>query len=157
ENIIISVVGDTTASDITQLIDKSFAKLPEKYTPDTSVADVEIPRQADTKTISHDIPQTMVIFGLPGLKRPDPDYIAGYVMNYIIGGNGLSSRLGNEIRVKRGLAYTVRTQLEPKVHTGALRGIFSTRNDQAKNALDALKSTLADYMKSGVSQAELDD
>lgn len=157
ENIILSVVGDVTPAEITALIDKSFTDLPAKYDPDNSIADITVPAEPSSNVISHDMPQTMVIFGLAGLKRTDPDYIAAYVMNYLIGGDGLSARLGSEIRVKRGLAYAVRSMLEPKVHAGSWRGMFSTRNDQAKNALEALRATLAEFARNGATQQELDD
>lgn len=157
QNVIISVVGDVTPQEISALIDQSLSDLPATYNPDSSIADVAIPSEASSQVVAHDMPQTMVIFGLPGLKRQDPDYIAAYVMNYLIGGDGLSSRLGSEIRVKRGLAYVVRSMLEPKAHSGSWRGMFSTRNEQAKNALDALRTTLADFAKNGATQSELDD
>jgi len=157
ENILISVVGDISPVEITSIIDAKFASLPEKYSPDSSVADVAFPAEPATVLVKHEIPQTMVSFGLSGLKRNDPDYIPGYVMNYILGGNGLSSRLGQEIRVKRGLAYAATSQLRPKAHIGLWQGMFSTRNDQAKLAMETLKNTLAEYAKNGITQTELDD
>jgi zinc protease len=157
ENIVISVVGDITADEISAVVDKRFISLPEKYTPDSNVPDVSIPSQPDVVTIEHQMPQTMVTFGLAGLRRADPDYLTAYVVNHLIGGNGLSSRFGKEIRVKRGLAYSVNTQLMPKAHAGVWRGMFSTRNAEVKNAIAALRETLANYAKNGVAQAELDD
>ncbi len=157
ENIIISVVGDTTPAEISALLDKNLSALPAHYAPDSSVAEVQVPSAPDMKIIKHTMPQTMVAFGLAGMKRDDPDYIAGYVMNYILGGSGLSSRLAKEIRVKRGLTYGVNTQLAPKKYTGVWRGMFSTQNAQAKNALAALNEVLAATKKNAVTEEELAD
>ena len=157
ENIIISVVGDITPADISALVDKHLAALPERYAPDSTVGDVAMPPQPDTTVIKHDMPQTMVAFGLNGLKRADPDYIPAYVMNHMLGSGGLGSRLAREIRIKRGLAYSVTTQLSPKNHAGLWRGMFATRNAQAKNALAALTEVLAETAKNGVTEGELAD
>lgn len=157
ENIVISVVGDITPADISAIVDKDLGALPAHYAPDSKLADIEIPATPDKKIIDFDIPQSMVAFGLPGLKRSDPDFIAAYVMNYIIGGSGLNSLLAQEIRVKRGLAYTVRSQLEPKIHAAIWRGMFSTRNEQVENAITALQNTLSDYAKNTTTQPALDD
>ncbi len=157
ENMIVSVVGDITPAEISALLDKNLADLPAHYAPDSSVVEVQVPPVPDMKIIKHTMPQTMVAFGLAGLKRDDPDYIAGYVMNYILGGSGLSSRLAKEIRVKRGLTYGVNTQLAPKKYAGVWRGMFSTQNAQAKNALAALNEVLAATKKNAVTEEELAD
>ena len=57
------------------------------------------------------VPQPTAVFGLPGIMRDDPDFIPGYVANYILGGGGFSSRLMDEVRVKRGLTYGISTSL----------------------------------------------
>lgn len=157
ENAIISVVGDTTPAEISTLLDKTLTALPANYTPDSAVADVAAPSAPESKVVQHTMPQTMVAFGLEGLKREDPDYIAAYVMNYMIGGAGLNSRLSKEIRVKRGLTYGVSTQLSPKQHSGLWRGMFATKNAQAKNAMAALNDVLAETKKNGVTESELVD
>jgi len=157
ENIIISVVGDITPEEITALVDARFSELPASYAPDREVADIAFPDKPDTVIVKHTMPQTMVSFGLGGLKRDDPDYIAATIVNYMVGGSGLNSRLAREIRVKRGLAYSVRSQLDTRMHAGTWRGMFSTRNDQAKNALAAVHEVLVEYMKTGVSERELAD
>ena len=57
------------------------------------------------------VPQPTAAFGLPGIMRQDPDFIPGYVANYILGGGDFSSRLMDEVRVKRGLTYGISTSL----------------------------------------------
>ena len=103
------------------------------------------------------MPQSMLRFGLAGFKRSDPDYIAFYVANQIIGGDGLASKLAAELRIKRGLTYGIRTQMVPKTHASLWQGMFSVKNHEAKNALAALREILAQYLKNGVTEIELAD
>ena len=76
-----------------------------------------------------------------GIKRNDPDYYAGFVMNDILGGgSGLTSRLATEIREKRGLAYSVYSQLEPLTHSASMAAADSPRatNKVGATALETL-------------------
>ena len=61
--------------------------------------------------INLDVPQTVINFGGPGVARDDPDFMAAYIVNHIYGAGSLTSRLYNEVREKRGLAYSIRTSL----------------------------------------------
>lgn len=157
QNMVIAVVGDMTPAELKPLLDKHLGKLAEHYTPDKKVADVRL-REASKQVVTEfDIPQAMVLFGMNGLKREHPDYYAAHIMNQIIGGSGLTSRLGIEIRQKRGLAYSVSSHLEPMSHSAAWRGSFSTRNEKAGEALNVLRDTLRDFSKNGPTDKEMDD
>ena len=157
ENIVISVVGDITPAELADLLDKNLANLPEKYAPDTVVSDIKLPETAKQIVISQDIPQTMVRFGMQGIKRDDPDFIPAFIMNYMLGGGGLTSRLAVEIREKRGLTYGINTSLAPMRHGELFEGSFATRNEKVGEAIVALKETLKDYANNGASEAELAD
>ena len=89
-----------------KLLDKTFGGLPAKASL-TPVADVEAAKPPQRAFIPLDVPQTVVTFGGPGIRRDDPNFMAAYVVNHILGGGGLSSRLYKEVREKRGLAYSV--------------------------------------------------
>ena len=158
ENMLIAVSGDITPEELSRLLEANLAKLPEHFTPTTQVAEVKLPTKGETVTIPFDIPQTMVLFGTQGLKRNDPDYFNGYVMNHILGGGGsLNSRLNQEIRAKRGLAYSVNTRIDPMTHGASWMGGFSTRNEKAGDAVKALLDTLKDFVAHGPTQAQLAD
>ena len=75
------------------------------------------------------MPQTAIRLGGMGLKRDDPDFIAAYVADQILGGGTFSSRLYSAVREKRGLAYSVGTGLVPYDHAGAF--IAATSVDAA--------------------------
>lgn len=157
DNMILSVAGDITPEELTALMDTHFSTLPEKFTGEAAVKDANLPTTGTTKHTPLSIPQTMVRMVLPGLKRDDPDFMAAHVMNYILGDGSLNSRLGEEIREKRGLAYSVGASLEPMDHAGLLSIEFATRNDQAEDAIAVAKQTLTEFVEQGISEHELAD
>lgn len=157
ENIIISVVGDVNKEEITRLVDEHFSAMPDHYQPDSKVVDTVFPSVADTIFISHDMPQTLIKVGLPGIARSDPDFIAAYILNHIIGGSGLGSRLADAIRIKRGLTYSISTGLNPKTHANEWIGMFSTRSGKAEEAVEVFKNILQEVAEHGVTAEELAD
>src|SRR6202162_77569 len=102
----VAVVGDVDPATLGKLLDHTFGGLPAKASL-TPVADVEAAKPPQRAFIPLDVPQTVVTFGGPGIKRHDPNFMSGYVVNHILGGGGLSSRLYREVREKRGRAYSV--------------------------------------------------
>jgi zinc protease len=103
------------------------------------------------------VPQPTIMFGLPGIMRADPDYIPGYVANYILGGGGFSSRLTAEVRVKRGLTYGISTSLTAYRKASIMVGSVATRADAVRQTIQVVKDTLADFAATGPTQSELDD
>ena len=120
ENLKIAVVGDIDAASLGKLLDQTFGGLPAKASL-TPVADIEAARPPQREFIPLDVPQTVVTFGGPGIKRNDPNFMAAYVVNHILGGGSLSSRLYREVREKRGLAYSVYDSLLWMDHSAAVR------------------------------------
>lgn len=158
DNLLIAVVGDITPDELKQLMDKHLTKLPQKYAPEVKIEETQLPARTEQKVIENDIPQTMVLFGAGALKRDDPMYYASYVMNEILGGSGaLTSKLGVAIREKRGLAYSVYTQITPLAHAAYWRGGLATRNGKVGEALSVLRSELKEFSEKGPTDAELAD
>jgi len=158
ENMLISVVGDVTPAELGHLLDENFAGLSAHYTPDVKLENVRLPEKSQQLVTDYAVPQTTVLFGENGLKRSDPDYYAAYVMNQIIGGGGaLTSKLGIEIRQKRGLAYSMNSQLEPMMYSAAWVGEFATRNEKVGAAMQVLRDTLHDFVQAGPTDQEMAD
>jgi zinc protease len=103
------------------------------------------------------VPQPTILFGLPGIMRSDPQFMAGYLANYIVGGGGFSSRLTDEVRVKRGLTYGITTELLPLHRASIMVGSVATRADAVRQTIQVVHDTLADFAQNGPTQAELDD
>jgi zinc protease len=152
----IAVVGDVDAATLGQLLDKTFGGLPAKASL-TPVADVEAAKPPQRTFISLDVPQTVVTFGGPGFKRNDPNFMAAYVVNHILGGGGLSSRLYHEVREKRGLAYSVYESLLWMDHSAVFVGNTGTRADRAGETVDAITAEVRRIAEDGPSQKELDE
>lgn len=157
ENIIVSVSGDITPAELTILLDKSLSNLTATYKPDVKISDISPPADNKQIVIEQDIPQTIIHFGVEGIKRSDPDYITAYVMNYLLGGGTLTSRLNTEIREKRGLTYSASSTLTQMKHAALFEGGFSTRNEKAGEAISALKQTLNELSQNGIDESELSD
>lgn len=156
-NIIISVVGDISEAELSELLAKNLDELPQVPNPDVTLTDIKLPTESAQVSINQDIPQTIINFGFEGLKREDPNYMAGYVMNYLLGNGSLTSKLNDEIREKRGLAYSVASSLIPMQHAGVFAGKVATRNEKAGETVSVLKQTLKDFADKGISEAELAD
>ena len=155
-NLMVGVVGDITAADLARLLDSTFAALPE--TPrDGSVADTEPAAGGDLVVVERDVPQSVVVFGHGGLKRDDPDYYAAYVVNYILGGGGFSSRLYEEVREKRGLAYSVYSYLNPLDHAALVVGGVGTANARVAESLSLIRAEWTRMATEGPTEQELAD
>lgn len=155
QGLIIGVVGDITPEQLAPLLDRTFGPLPAGH-PAIAVSETTI---ASGRIIvePRDIPQSVAVFGAPGIKRDDPDWFAAYVMNYILGGGGFSSRLTEEVREKRGLAYSVYSYLLPMDHAGILMGGVATQNARVKQSLDLIRQELARMAEHGPEESELAD
>jgi zinc protease len=152
----IAVVGDVDPATLGKLLDQTFGGLPAKASL-TPVADVEAAKPPQRAFIPLDVPQTVVTFGGPGIKRNDPKFMAGYVVNHILGGGGLSSRLYKEVREKRGLAYSVYESLLWMDHSALFIGNTGTRADRAGETVDAITKEVRRMADDGPTQQELDE
>jgi zinc protease len=152
----IAVVGDVDPATLGKLLDQTFGGLPAKASL-TPVADIEAAKPPQRAFIPLDVPQTVVTFGGPGFKRHDPNFMAGYVVNHILGGGTLSSRLYHEVREKRGLAYSVYESLLWMDHSAVFVGNTGTRADRAGETIDAIDKEVRRMAEDGPTQQELDE
>ncbi len=152
----VGIVGDITPDQAKTLLDSLFGGLSAKNQA-APVSDYRPQTQGKTQVLRHAIPQSVVLFGQDGLKRDDPDWYAAYVMNYILGGGGFSSRLMSEVRVKRGLAYGIYSYLVPHDHAALIEGSVGTRNDKVAETIQITKAEWARMAQGGVTEQELAD
>jgi zinc protease len=154
QNLKIAVVGDIDAETLKPLLDRTFGALPEK--PDlvsiTNVAPRGLGRRVE---VSLDVPQTVVDFGGPGISRQDPDFMAAYLVNHILGGGSSDSRLYQEVREKRGLAYSVSDNLVWLDHAAVLLGGTATRADRAGDTIDLIEKEIRRFADGGPTAGEL--
>ncbi|MEL6287677.1 MAG: pitrilysin family protein [Pseudomonadota bacterium] len=150
------VVGDITPKELGAMLDEVFGDLAAKSGAQP-VADVTFPESGITKVIDMDVPQSVAQFGHRAFAREDDDFIASFILNYIIGGGGFNSRLMEEVREKRGLAYSVYSYVAPYEHASVFRGGVATKNEEINRSIDVIRGVLTRMAKEGPSQVELDN
>ena len=153
-NLVVGASGDVAPEEIARLVDIALAGLPARAAS-IVVPEAVFPESGATQVVRLPLTQSIVIFGLPGIKRGDPDFYAAYVMNYILGGGGFTSRLYQEVREKRGLAYSVYSYLAPLERAGLYMGGVATRNNGVAETLDIIRSEIAGLATRNISADEL--
>jgi zinc protease len=152
---ILVVVGDVSRDEIRSKVLHQMETWPSEKIPEerfvTAFAD-----QKRTIKIDRPITQANIILGHRGVSRANPDYYALTVMNYILGGGGFSSRLIDEIRVKRGLAYSVASFFDPGRYPGSFQIVLQTKNSSAKEAIALSFQEMERIRKEPVSERELE-
>jgi zinc protease len=156
QNLKIAVVGDIDAETLKPLLDRVFGALPDKpdLVPIENVTAHGLGRRID---VSLDVPQSVVDFGGPGIARQDPDFMAAYIVNHILGGGTFTSRLYQEVREKRGLVYGVSDSLLWLDHAAVFIGGTATRADRTDETVDLVEKEIHRLAEDGPTAAELDE
>src|SRR5258706_1237643 len=154
DNLKIAVVGDIDAATLSTVLDSVFGDLPAK-SERKPFQDVIWQSASKQRIVQMPNPQSVVQFGFQGIKRKDPDFIPAYILNYVVGGGGFASKLMQEVREKRGLAYSVYTYLYPLEHAGIFAGGVATENKGVGQSLDIIKSELERAAQDGLTEDEL--
>jgi zinc protease len=150
----VAIVGDVDAQTAGALLDRTFGSLPARASlePVGRVAAQGLGRRIVTKL---DVPQAAVSFGGPGVSRSDPDFMAAYIVNHILGGGSFSSRLYREVREKRGLAYGISDSLVWLNQTALLLGHTATRADATGKTVEIIEQEARRLSEDGPTQDEL--
>ena len=154
DRLYVAVVGDVTPDQLKPLLDQAFGALPQK-SPPLTVPEAKVDDQGGIAVIERDLPQSILLFGAPAIKRDDPDFFAAYLANYTLGGGGFSSRLAKEVREKCGLVYGIDTDLVTLDHAGAIWGSAQTVNEKAAQVIDITRQEWAKMQADGPTETEL--
>jgi zinc protease len=157
DRLMVGVVGDITPEELKPLLDRAFADLPKTTGDVPQVPDVDPKGAGETVVVEKNVPQSWVVFGHGGLARDDPDYYAASLVNYILGGGSFASRLFNEVREERGLAYSVYSYLNPLDHSSVMGGGLGTGNAGVGKALSVVRDEWRRMAENGPTEAELAD
>jgi len=154
DNLKVAVVGDIDAGQLAVLLDQVFGGLPAKA--NLTAIDAVEPKAGPKQTlIEMDIPQSVATFGQAGMMRKDPDFIPAFILNYIIGGGSFASRLMEEVREKRGLAYSVYSYLDPMQRSAVYLGGVATKTDGMDKSLEVIRGVLTSMASDGPTEQEL--
>ena len=155
-NATIGVVGDIDPIALGHLLDRTLGGLPSTA-PAVTVAETRPAQVASLTVIRKPVPQSVVRFGMAGLKRSDPDFYAAYLLNHVLGGGSFTSRLYGEVREKRGLAYSVYSYLSTLDRAGLVMGGVASANERVAEALEVIRGELVRLREDGVTEEELRD
>ena len=160
DRVIVSMVGDVSKSEAQEIMQTLVKDLPQTGSsipplPELARSPVENLSEREI-TIPFDSQQAHIAMGMTAIARNNPDYFPLIVGNYALGGGGFVSRLMNEVREKRGLAYSVFSYFAPGQETGIFQAGLQTKNDQATMALDVMTETISQFIAKGPTQSELD-
>lgn len=152
----IVAVGDITEAELGEALDEVFGDLPKtaELLPVPFVKPVTGGRE---KWIEMNVPQAVAVFGVGAMLRKDPDFLIAFVLNQLVGGGGFASRLMEEVREKRGLAYSVYSYLQPFKHASLLSGGVATKSEAITQSLDVIRGELKKIAEDGPSAEEFEN
>jgi zinc protease len=150
----IGIVGNIDAAGAAALVDRVFGGLPAKaglaLIPDATPQGL-----GQRIAIDLDVPQSVLMIGGTGIARKDPDFVAAYVVNHILGGSAFSSRLYKEVREVRGLAYSVYSSVMPLDYAALFVSGTATRADRTGQTLDVMEAEIRKLAETGPTADEL--
>jgi zinc protease len=157
DNAILSIAGDLTQQEAEDMVAKAFGSWEAAPIPELQIEPPPSLNKIETKIINKDITQANIVWGHPGIARDNPDFYAFQVMNYILGGGGFASRLVDNIRENRGLAYSVGSSFNPGLQPGPFAVVLETKNASAGEAVAQVIKEIERLRKEPVSEKELND
>jgi len=149
----VSAVGDITAEDLGPILDNLVGDLPAGSALDTAPMKLDIP--AGLTLVDIPTPQSVAFFGHKGIDRAHPDFFAAFILNTILGGRGIESRLTAEVREKRGLTYGISTVLISKDQANVMLGQVASANDRIGAAIEVIRDEWSKLARDGVTAEEL--
>lgn len=152
----IAAVGDIDEAELARQIDRAFGSLPAG-TPPALPPQWTPPTKPRTVVIERPVPQSSAVMAMPGVPRDDPDWYAALVLNHVLGGGGQQSRLFNEVREKRGLAYSVSSHLRTYKRASLIVISTGSANERIGEALKVIRREVARLRAEGITEAELAD
>jgi len=154
DNAVLALTGDMTRARAERLAARIASRMPEGEPP-APLPEVQPLDAARTVKIPFPSEQAHIYIGQPGIARGDPDYFPLYVGNHILGGSGFTSRLMKEVRVERGLSYSVYSYFLPELVAGPFMIGLQTRIDQATEAAQVARDTVRKFVRKGPTSEEL--
>lgn len=151
----VAVAGDIGEAALKRDLQQLFLALPDRNMPAP-------PKPAETgkpglRSLPRNEAAPVAVFGMAGPMRSDPDYIAAYVANQILGGGTFSARLMDQVRDRRGLTYGIETHLDDFRSAAVIVGEVQSDKAKIDTALKVTESEMMRFAQSGATAAELSD
>ena len=155
DRVVVGAVGDVPIEELARLIDLALTDLPAKGTAQP-IAEVTPAVTEDVRILKKEIPQSSVLLSAYGIKREDPDYYAAVILNSVMGGAAFMSRLWNEVREERGLAYSVSTSNSALEHAAYFVAYVATNNENVGESVRLIREEAERIVRDGITKEELD-
>jgi zinc protease len=156
QHAVVALIGDLSrteaeaiAEQVTRSLPRAAGEEPPPLPPVPQLAD------AASRVIAHPASQAHILIGAPGISRQDPDYFPLFVGNYVLGGGGFVSRINQEVRQKRGLAYSAYSYFSPLRQPGPFLIGMQTQREQTQGALTVVREVVRDFVARGPTEDEL--
>lgn len=148
-NMLIAVSGDFNSADMKTQIEQALSGAGDVPVALPTVAPVIREFKSALEFIKRDITQANIFMGHLGIKRHNPDKYALIVMNMILGGDTFSSRLGRDIRTRRGLAYSVRSRFGWDTDYGLFVVYAGTKAQSEDEVMQLIRDAIDRLWKEG--------
>ena len=154
-NLIVVLGGDIELKSAKKKIANIIKILPKAYV--SKVPHYEVIKSPKESTLYKETQQAYLYFASPyNMRFDDTEYYKARVATFILGTGGFGSRLMEEIRVKRGLAYSAYARVSVSKSSNYLTGYLQTKLDSLDEAKTTVKEVFADFVKKGVTKEELE-
>lgn len=155
ERLIVVVGGDISVEEAKNYYTKLLEKMPKGERGELDFYPTI--KKPESKTLIRKTEQAYIYFGSPyHMKANDEDYYKARVATFILGTGGFGSRLMEEIRVKRGLAYSAYARVSVNQSHSYMMGYLQTKLESLEEAKKTVNEVISDFVKNGVTQEELD-
>jgi zinc protease len=154
---LIALVGDFDIPEVRSLLETAFSQWQATGDrPQLNVPNINLP-QALTRLnpVMPGKAEAVTFLGYGGISRQDPRFYAALVMNQILGGDTLASRLGTEIRDRQGLTYGIYSYFQSGIYPGPFAIFMQTAPEDAGKAIDSTVALLKQFQQ-GITEAELE-
>ena len=154
-NAVLAIVGDVTREEMKSKILARLEQWAAEPVPGADFSKI-FAEKKDSVRIDKPVAQANIVMGHAGIERKNKDYYKVQVMNQIFGGSGFTSRLFREIRVQKGLAYSVGSEFVSRKYPGSMQITMQTKNSTAKEAMNIAIEVMKSMQESPPTDQEME-
>jgi predicted Zn-dependent peptidase len=159
EDLVVSVAGNVKHNNVVAMVEEALSKdnfldQPKKDFKVRSSPQIKVAGKGEVTLLERKTEQAHIVYGVPGVARDDKRRFALSILSSALGG-GMSSRLFQEIREKRGLAYSTYAYSQQFAGSGVLSFYVGCKPNKAKEAIKIIQSILYDVAENGLTSDEI--
>ena len=154
-NTFVVCVGDFSKDSLITLLKERLGSWPRAVVPSLDIAEPVVSEHPVARVKPMDISQAYILLGNMGPRYGSPDWHAARVMNYILGGGGLTSRISGSIREEKGLAYIAYSYIQRFKNGGLFAAEVQTKKEMVDEAVQSLLHEIRE-MRDEIKPEEVD-